>query len=68
MTARSSGPALERMVSVMQGSDPDATGDQWDAQIERDIKAGRLDELADRALQDYADGKTTPLEIPPEGT
>ena len=56
------------MVSVMQGSDPDATGDQWDAQIERDIKAGRLDELADRALQDYADGKTTPLEIPPEGT
>jgi hypothetical protein len=33
----------------------------WDRQIERDAEAGRLDELAARALRDHAAGKTTPL-------
>ena len=33
----------------------------WDRQIERDAQAGRLDELAARALRDHAAGKTTPL-------
>lgn len=33
----------------------------WDAQLERDIGAGRLDDLADRALRDHAAGKSTPL-------
>jgi hypothetical protein len=33
----------------------------WDRQIERDAEAGRLDDLAARALRDYAAGKTTPL-------
>jgi hypothetical protein len=33
----------------------------WDAQLERDIEAGRLDDLAARALRDHAAGKTTPL-------
>ncbi len=33
----------------------------WDRQIERDAAAGKLDALAEKALQDYAAGKTTPL-------
>ncbi len=30
----------------------------WDQQIERDVRAGRLDDLADKALRDHASGKT----------
>jgi hypothetical protein len=33
----------------------------WDRQIEGDAEAGRLDELARRALRDHASGKTTPI-------
>jgi hypothetical protein len=33
----------------------------WDCQIERDSQAGRLDDLATKALRDHAAGKTTPL-------
>ena len=33
----------------------------WDRQIERDAGAGRLDDLAARALRDHAAGKTTPI-------
>jgi hypothetical protein len=33
----------------------------WDRQIERDAEAGRLDDLAARALRDHAAGKTTRL-------
>lgn len=33
----------------------------WDRQIERDAQAGRLDDLAARALRDHAAGRTTPL-------
>jgi len=33
----------------------------WDRQVERDIQAGRLDDLAEKALRDHAAGKTTPL-------
>ncbi|PYN22696.1 MAG: hypothetical protein DMD76_19110 [Candidatus Rokuibacteriota bacterium] len=33
----------------------------WDGQIERDAEAGRLDDLATRALRDHAAGKTTPI-------
>ena len=33
----------------------------WDQQIERDVLAGRLDTLADKALRDHSAGKTTPL-------
>ena len=35
--------------------------DRWDEQLERDVQAGRLDALAEAALQAHADGKTTPL-------
>ena len=34
---------------------------EWDAQIERDERAGRLDALADRALAEYRAGHTRPL-------
>ena len=33
----------------------------WDRQLERDVQAGKLDQLADRALRDHAAGKTKPL-------
>ncbi|HSE96047.1 MAG TPA: hypothetical protein VLD61_09145 [Methylomirabilota bacterium] len=32
----------------------------WDRQLERDVQAGRLDDLAEKALRDHAAGKTTP--------
>ncbi|MBI4192863.1 MAG: hypothetical protein HY525_20310 [Betaproteobacteria bacterium] len=32
----------------------------WDRQLERDVAAGKLDELAQKALRDHAAGKTTP--------
>jgi hypothetical protein len=31
----------------------------WDRQIERDVKAGNLDALADEALRDHAASKST---------
>jgi len=33
----------------------------WDRQIERDVRAGRLDALGKQALHDHATGKTKPL-------
>jgi hypothetical protein len=33
----------------------------WDRQLERDVEAGRLDDLAEKALRDHTAGKTTPL-------
>jgi len=33
----------------------------WDAQLEQDVRDGRLDTLADRALRDHASGKTSAL-------
>lgn len=33
----------------------------WDAQLESDVRAGRLDALADKALADHAARKTTRL-------
>jgi hypothetical protein len=33
----------------------------WDRQIERAAQAGRLDDLAAKALRDHSAGKTTPL-------
>ena len=34
---------------------------EWDAQIEQDEKAGKLDALADRALAEHRAGRTRPL-------
>jgi hypothetical protein len=36
--------------------------DLWDRQIDADIKAGRLDKLADKALEDYRAGHCKPLD------
>ncbi len=33
----------------------------WDRQFERDVQAGKLDDLAQKALRDHAAGKTSPL-------
>ena len=33
----------------------------WDRQLERDVKNGRLDDLAEKALRDHAAGKTSQL-------
>ncbi len=35
--------------------------DQWDSQIESDIKAGKLDQLAEEAIAEYRAGKTRPF-------
>ena len=34
---------------------------QWDDQIERDAKAGKLDRIAEQALKDYRAGKAKEL-------
>ena len=34
---------------------------EWDRQIEKDLKAGRLDKLIEEAKDDIAAGRTTPL-------
>ncbi|NOT69884.1 MAG: hypothetical protein HOP09_00985 [Hyphomicrobium sp.] len=31
--------------------------DLWDAQIERDVASGKLDQLAERAMENYRAGK-----------
>jgi hypothetical protein len=33
----------------------------WDRQLERDVQAGKLDSLAEQALQEHRQGKTTKL-------
>ena len=33
----------------------------WDRQFEEDVKAGKLDRLAERALRDHAEGRSTKL-------
>jgi len=33
----------------------------WDAQLERDVDAGKLRALTEKALRDHRDGRTTPL-------
>jgi hypothetical protein len=35
--------------------------DAWDRQIEDDARAGRLDALAEEALRDHREGRTTEL-------
>ena len=36
--------------------------EKWDKQIDADIAAGRLDKLADKALEDYHVGRVKPLD------
>jgi hypothetical protein len=39
----------------------DREADEWDRQIERDAKAGKLDRLFEDALEEHRQGKTTEL-------
>jgi hypothetical protein len=39
----------------------DYDAEKWDRKIEADAKAGKLDRLAEKALRDYAEGRTKPL-------
>jgi hypothetical protein len=39
----------------------DLDWDSWDAKLEEDVRAGRLDALAEQALREHAAGETTPL-------
>jgi hypothetical protein len=63
---------VENIAREIQALSPDELGQlrawfleydwaAWDRQIERDVQAGRLDDLADKALRDHAAGKTKPL-------
>lgn len=36
--------------------------EKWDRQIDADIAAGKLDKLADKALEDYQAGRCKPLD------
>jgi hypothetical protein len=36
--------------------------EKWDAQIDADIDAGRLDKLADMAIEDHRAGRVKPLD------
>jgi hypothetical protein len=36
--------------------------ERWDKQIDGDIAAGRLEKLADKAMQDYQAGRIKPLD------
>ena len=36
--------------------------EKWDRQIDADIAAGKLDKLADQALEDYHAGRVKPLD------
>ena len=36
--------------------------EKWDRQIDGDIAAGRLDKLADKAMEDYHAGRIKPLD------
>jgi hypothetical protein len=37
------------------------TNELWDQQMEADVKAGRLDKLAEQVRKDIAEGKVRPL-------
>jgi hypothetical protein len=63
---------LHELESVIAGLPPDELAkfrawffefdaDAWDRQIEQDVSAGRLDELAKEALEDLKQGRTRDL-------
>jgi hypothetical protein len=42
-------------------SPPRHEKDEWDNQIEEDLKTGKLDDLIQEARRDHQEGKTQPL-------
>ncbi len=61
--------ALEKQVQELSPEDfaafrnwfADFDAELWDRQLERDVKAGNLDRLAEEARQEHAHGKTRKL-------
>ena len=59
--------AIEKKVSDLSGEElakfrrwfAEFDAAAWDSQIERDVKAGKLDTVADEALREHAAGKST---------
>lgn len=59
--------ALEKRVSALSAEELAAFRNwfaefdaaAWDRQVERDVKAGKIDALADEAVRDHAAGKST---------
>lgn len=59
--------AIEKRVSGLSAEDlaefrqwfAEFDSASWDRQIERDVKAGKFDALADEALHEHAAGKST---------
>ena len=43
------------------GKIDDLDWEVWDRKLERDIAAGKLDSLADKALRGHSEGKSTRL-------
>jgi hypothetical protein len=68
-TAVSTVQALEQQVSQLTPAElaefrdwfHDHEWKVWDRQLEQDAKAGKLDELARKAREHHAAGRTTPL-------
>jgi hypothetical protein len=62
-------PELERAVSQLSADELAAfrtwfakfDADVWDQQFEEDVAAGKLNSLADKALQDLREGRCTDL-------
>ena len=61
---------IESAITQLEPKDVHAVADSlqayreelWDRQIEADAKAGRLDKLADEAVEDYRAGRVKPLD------
>ncbi|MBZ9983661.1 MULTISPECIES: iron-containing alcohol dehydrogenase [unclassified Mesorhizobium] len=60
---------IEKSITELSPEEPKAfaawfealQADLWDRQIETDVRAGRLDKLAEQALADHRAGRTRPL-------
>lgn len=48
-------------LSALRAWFKDFDAETWDRQFEEDVKAGRLDALADEALQELREGRCTDL-------
>ena len=49
-------PGSQLMITII----PSAEARKWDQQLADDVAAGKLDALAEEALRDFREGRTTP--------
>lgn len=52
---------LQQTVEHLSKRCEDHLADQWDAQIERDAKAGRFDSIIEKVRANHAAGLSTPI-------